>query len=105
MDVVLYCEWESVVDNGIHIGNIQSTSSHVGSDQKVRGTSLELVQRFHASALRHVSVECTHSVPVPLKELLHTGSLFLIQGEDKNSVLFVPLARFLVRKNSFKMSE
>jgi hypothetical protein len=44
MDVTLWLSWETEIDNGVHIWDIESSSNNVSGDQEAHFTSLEI---FH----------------------------------------------------------
>lgn len=57
MHVVLSRQWERVVDDCLHIGDIQSTSRHISSHKQGDLAALELRNRARALLLRGVTMD------------------------------------------------
>ena len=71
-----------VVEDVGHIRNVQTTGSHVGSDQYVQGSLGEVFQDLHPLLLRHVTGQQTDAVTVILQPRMHVFTDMLGVGED-----------------------
>lgn len=75
---ITYCN----IDDQLNLGNIQTSSSHIRSNQDWCLARLECFQASRSLLLLQVSVNATHTDALAAEEALDTSSLLLVEAED-----------------------
>mmetsp|Transcript_5539 Transcript_5539/g.14003 ORF Transcript_5539/g.14003 Transcript_5539/m.14003 type:complete len:323 (+) Transcript_5539:2153-3121(+) len=89
MDVIFNSQRKAVVDDVIHVRNIQTSCSHIGSDQNRNATLLELFQRRCPVVLLFVTMNSHHCITTALDHPLNPSCFFLVENKDNDTVLFL----------------
>lgn len=95
VNVILRSQGEGDVDDDLDGGNIQTTRSHISSDEQSARAALELLQALDSLGLAHVAVDTSDAEPFALQELVHALCLFLVQAEDQDAVVLLGAALVL----------
>merc|ERR1712015_458431 len=87
VDVVLYGEREGVVDDVVHVGDVEPSSGHVCSHQQRNFRAFELLQRFSSHILTFIPVYAGGFPALSLQIGFNSSCFFLVQNKNEYSVL------------------
>lgn len=102
VDIILYGQRESIINDGSNVRNIQSPSCHISCHKQPRFASLEFLQSVHTCGLRHVTMECTNRVSMLAKCGFNSRCLFLIECKDKDASFGRPFGGLFLVRESFQ---